>query len=183
MNRRAVRKGAERGVITIDILYLIDQLEMLLSEGWRLPLTTKVIVDEEECLNIIDQLRVSIPTEIKKAKRIQQESQKLVIQGLEEADRIVALARNRAERLIDEEDLRLQAEQRVQAIVDSAVEEAQEIRRGANDYAMEVLADLDERLVSVQSTLQNGVTALQRRQAMLDQAQLQDSDNEGEEPI
>jgi F0F1-type ATP synthase membrane subunit b/b' len=157
-------------VINIDILYLIDQLEMLLSEGVRIPLTTKVVVDEEECLNIIDQLRVSIPAEIKKAKRIQQQSQKLVIQGQEEADRIVSLARDRAHRLLDEEDLQLQAEEKVQAIVDSAVEEAEQIREGANQYALEVLTELDERLVAMQGTLQNGISTLERRRRLLDQA-------------
>lgn len=157
-------------MINIDILYLIDQLEMLLSEGVRIPLTTKVVVDEEECLNIIDQLRVSIPAEIKKAKRIQQQSQKLVIQGQEEADRIVSLARDRAHRLLDEEDLQLQAEEKVQAIVDSAVEEAEQIREGANQYALEVLTELDERLVAMQGTLQNGISTLERRRRLLDQA-------------
>ena len=156
-------------MITIDILYLIDQLEVLLSESWRLPLTTKVVVDEEECLNIIDQLRVSIPAEIKKAKRIQQESQKLVIQGQEEADRIIQIARSQAEQLVDEEGLRQQAEERVQAIVDQAMEQAKQIRFGANEYAMEVLSDLEARLLSMHSTLQNGISALHSRQKTLEQ--------------
>ena len=158
-------------MITIDILYLIDQLEVLLSESWRLPLTTKVVVDEEEFLNIIDQLRVSIPAEIKKGKRIQQESQKLVIQGQEEADRIISLARSQAEQLINEDGLQQQVEQGVQAIVSQATEEAKQIRHGANQYAMEVLTELEDRLVSVRSTLQNGVAALERRQKAIEEGE------------
>jgi hypothetical protein len=152
-------------VTTVDILYLIDQLEVLLSESWRLPLTTKVVVDEEEFLNIIDQLRVSIPAEVKKAKRIQQESQRLVIQGQEEADRIVSLARKQAEQLINEEDLRTEAEDRVQAIVDQAMEDANQIRDGANVYALDVLSDLEGRVVSIHGTLRNGISLLSRRQS------------------
>ena len=169
---------SREGVITIDILYLIDQLEVLLSESWRLPLTTKVVVDEEEFLNIIDQLRVSIPAEIKKGKRIQQESQKLVIQGQEEADRIISLARSQAEQLIDEEGLQQQVDQRVQAIVSQATEDAMHIRTGANQYAMEVLTELDDRLVNVRSTLRNGVTALERRQKSIEQGEATPDDEE-----
>lgn len=154
-------------VVTIDILYLIDQLEVLLSEGWRIPLTTKVVIDEDECLNLIDQLRVNIPAEIKKAKRIQQESQKIVVQGQEEAERIVSLAREQARRLIDEEDLRRQAEETVQEIVDSAMRDAQEIREGANRYAAEVLRELDERLLALQTTVRNGLNALTKQQETL----------------
>ena len=163
---------SREGVITIDILYLIDQLEVLLSESWRLPLTTKVVVDEEEFLNIIDQLRVSIPAEIKKGKRIQQESQKLVIQGQEEADRIISLARSQAEQLIDEDDLKEQVDQRVQTIVSQANEEAKHIQHGANQYAIEVLAELEERLANIQSTLQNGAAALGRRQKAIEEGEV-----------
>ena len=162
---------SREGVITIDILYLIDQLEVLLSESWRLPLTTKVVVDEEEFLNIIDQLRVSIPAEIKKGKRIQQESQKLVIQGQEEADRIISLARSQAEQLIDEDDLKEQVDQRVQSIVSQANEDAKLIQHGANQYATEVLAELEERLANILSTLQNGAAALERRQKAIEEGE------------
>ncbi len=153
------------GVITIDILYLIDQLEVLLSEGWRVPLTSKIVVDEEECLNLIDQLRVSIPAEVKKAKRIQQESQKLVVEGQQEADRIVSLAREQANNLLNEEELREQANQRVQAIVDHAMQEAKQIRQGADEYAAETLAELDNRLISIQTIVRNGLAALGKRQS------------------
>lgn len=157
--------GSGGEVVTIDILDLIDQLELLVSEGWHVPLTTKVVIDEDECLNIIDQLRVSIPAEIKKAKRIQQESQKIVVQGQEEADRIVNMAREQARRLIDEEDLRRQTEERVRAIVEDAMQDAEEIREGASQYAIDVLRELDERLSALQKTVRNGLEALGQRRA------------------
>ncbi|NLS77237.1 MAG: ATPase [Chloroflexi bacterium] len=165
-------------MITIDILYLIDQLEVLLSEGWRVPLTSKVVVDEEECLNIIDQLRVSIPAEIKKAKRIQQESQKLVVEGQQEADRIVSLAREQANNLLNEEELREQANQRVQAIVDNAMTEAKQIRHGADEYAAETLSDLDERLNSLQAVVRNGLTALGKRRQSVEKEPVESDEGE-----
>ena len=154
----------QKGVVSIDILYWIDQLEALLNEGMRIPLTTKVILDEDECLNVIDQLRVSLPSEIKKAKRIQQDSQKLVAQGQEDADRIVDVAREQAIRLVEGDDLRAQVEQRVNDIIADAMQDAERIRQGADTYALGVLTDLESRVNSLQKTVENGILAIKKNQ-------------------
>ena len=60
-------------MIAIDILYLVDRLEALLSKGWRVPLTSKTMIDEDEFLDIVDQMRIAIPEEIKLAKKMQQD--------------------------------------------------------------------------------------------------------------
>jgi len=70
-------------VIVIDILHLVDRLESLLNESRRIPLTSNRLVDEELFLNIIDQMRISIPEEIKKGKRIQQERGRIIAQANE----------------------------------------------------------------------------------------------------
>jgi len=163
-----MRRG--EGVVATDILYWIDQLEALLNEGVRIPLTTKVVIDEDECLNVIDQLRVSIPAEIKRAKRIQQESQKFVAQGQEEAELIVNRAREQAIRMIDEEDLRTQVEEQVNTIIADAMKEAEQIRQGADAYAMSVLNELESHISSVQRTIENGIAALRRDQQTEDES-------------
>lgn len=163
-----MRRG--EGVVATDILYWIDQLEALLNEGVRIPLTTKVIIDEDECLNVIDQLRVSIPAEIKRAKRIQQEGQKFVAQGQEEAELIVKRAREQAIRMIEEEDLRTQVEEQVNAIIADAMKEAEQIRQGADAYAMSVLSDLEARISSLHRTIENGIAALRREPQTEDDA-------------
>jgi len=163
-----MRRG--EGVVATDILYWIDQLEALLNEGVRIPLTTKVVIDEDECLNVIDQLRVSIPAEIKRAKRIQQESQKFVAQGQEEAELIVNRAREQAIRMIDEEYLRTQVEEQVNTIIADAMKEAEQIRQGADAYAMSVLNELESHISSVQRTIENGIAALRREQQTEDES-------------
>lgn len=147
-------------MVAIDILYWLDQLETLINESWRIPLTTKLVLDEDECLNIIDKLRVSIPTEIKKAKRIQQEGQKIVVQGQEDADRIVSLAREQAIRMLDGDDAREQVQKRVNAIVGDAQKEAVQIRQGADQYALQVLSELEARISALHGTVRNGISAL-----------------------
>ncbi len=168
----------EKGVIVVDILHWIDQLETLLNEGWRVPLTTKVVIDGEECLNIIDQMRVSIPTEIRKAKRIQQEGQRIVVQGQEEADRIVTLAREQAIRMLNEDDLRTQVEARVNAILESAKKEAEQVRLGADSYALEVLGELEARISTLKTTVENGIAALKKQQESTAEGQTPDATSE-----
>ena len=81
----------------MDILHLIDQLEALLNEGSHPPLVGKrVLLDEQRAWEIIDQMRVSIPEEVKKAKRINQERDRIIAQANEEGARIVELAQGRS---------------------------------------------------------------------------------------
>ena len=66
----------------MDILHLIDRLEMLITEkSFRIPFTSNVIIQEDEFLDIIDQMRVSIPEEVKLAKRTEAERDRLLLQA------------------------------------------------------------------------------------------------------
>ena len=103
-------------MITIDILQMIDRLEELVNNGARLPLSSKVVIDENAFLNIIDQMRISIPQEIKQAKEIQLERDKYVAQAHEEARRILAQAREDAAKQLDEHQLRQQAQAQAEAM-------------------------------------------------------------------
>ena len=80
-------------MIAIDILHLVDRLEELIMEGRVIPLSTRVAVDKEPLLDIVDQMRLSVPAEVKKAKRIQQERERIIAQANEEAGRIVRLSK------------------------------------------------------------------------------------------
>lgn len=147
----------------IDILHLVDRLETLIERGHRIPLTRLVAVDEGTCLDIIDQMRISLPEEIKQAKRIQQERENIVAEGQEEGARIIARAREEAARLVADHELRRQAQQRAERILADAERQAQAIRQGADDYAADILAGLAEELAAVQRTTANGLAALEQR--------------------
>ena len=79
----------------MDILQMIDRLEELLNESRPLPFTHNVIVDEDRVLDLIDQMRVSIPEEVKKAQQLLAQRDRLLAQAQEEANRTVNLARDR----------------------------------------------------------------------------------------
>jgi len=123
-------------------------------------MSSHVIVDEEDCLDIIDQMRISIPEELREAKRILQERQRILNQSQEEAKRVVALAREEASHQLDQHVMVKDAHTRGQAALDQARREAEMIRLGADEYAVEVLERLERILAPILSEVHNGLASL-----------------------
>ena len=113
-----------------------------------------MIIDQAEALEWIDQLRVTIPEEIKSARRVTNEVERLLEQAREEAEQILARAQEQATYLIEERELTRQAEELSHEIVRQAQVEAAEIRRGADDYASEVLVGLETEVMRTLKTIQ-----------------------------
>ena len=156
----------------MDILHLIDQLEALLNEGSHPPLVGKrVLLDEQRAWEIIDQMRVSIPDEVKKAKRINQERDRIIAQANEEATRIVELGRDEAQQLASETEIARQAQARAQTIVERAQREADALKADADDYTIQVLSKLEEDLAKALSIVRNGLLKLNTEKAYTDQSE------------
>lgn len=153
-------------MIAIDILHLVDRLEALVEKGRRIPFSSAILVNEGSFLDIIDQMRISIPEEIKQAKRIQMEREKILAEAQDEVARIISKAREDAARLLADHELRRQAQQRADRILEEARKQSLVVRQGADDYAVEVLVKLSEELVNIQRTIANGLVALQKRQGV-----------------
>ena len=149
-------------MVEIEIQHLVDRLESLLNESWLIPLTSNRIINEEEYLDIIDQMRITIPAGIKQAKRIQQERERIIAQAQEEAERIVALAREQAANITNEHEVLKTAEIKAEALLKQAQQRAEDIKAGADDYVIEVLSELEEQLLAFLTTVRNGLKAVQR---------------------
>ena len=128
-----------------------------------MPMTNARMIDEKEIHDIIDQLRTTIPEEVRAAKQIQQQRDRVIAQGKEEANRIVELARQQAEAQLTQHELSRAAEARAQTIVERAQREAGDIRRGADGYAEQVLRVLDERVAHAQHQIRSGLIELSNR--------------------
>jgi vacuolar-type H+-ATPase subunit H len=160
----------------MDILHLIDQLEALLNEGSHPPLVGKrVLLDEQRAWEIIDQMRVSIPDEVKKAKRINQERDRIIAQANEEATRIVELGRDEAQQLASETEIARLAQARAQTIVERAQREADALKADADDYTIQVLSKLEEDLAKALSIVRNGLLKLNTEKAYTDHSSLDTS--------
>lgn len=156
-----------KGLIAIDILYLVDRLEAAINKGTAVPFSAKRLIDEDECLDIIDQLRIAVPEEIKQSRRVAQEKDRILAQAKEEADRIIALAKEDANQIADESEVTRAAQARAQSLTQQAELEAKTTRNGADEYANQVLSDLQQRLdelaarlATLQGTVHNGLRVL-----------------------
>ena len=140
----------------MDVLVLIDKLDDLVHNAKPMPLTDQVRVDKEEIYDILDQMRATIPEEIKQARWIVKERQEMLAEAKREAERIVKEARERQERLISEEEITKQAERAAEDIIEDARAREREIRLGAEDYADEILNTLEVNLSKFIAAVQRG---------------------------
>jgi vacuolar-type H+-ATPase subunit H len=150
----------------IDIIVLIERLEALVANGRKLPLSSSVIIDQAAALEWIDQLRVTIPEDIKSARRVTNEVERLLEQAREEAEQILGRAQEQATYLIEERELTRQAEELSHEIVRQAQVEGDEIRRGADDYATEVLVGLESEVMRTLKTIKRGLELLDDRRVV-----------------
>jgi len=79
--------------ISVDILYLVDRLENLIASSRRMPLVNQIIIKEADILSIVDQMRTSIPDEIKQARRIIQEKERILAQAQARSTALLEWAR------------------------------------------------------------------------------------------
>ncbi len=145
----------------MDILHLVDRLEELFNESRPFPLTHSVLVNEDRMLDIIDQMRVSIPEEIKKAQQILAQRDRILAQAQEEANRTIALAREKSEQLVARDSIVAEAQARAEQIIQQAHVDAAVIRKEADDYVLESLTRLEAELERILTQVRNGVRTLQ----------------------
>ena len=140
----------------MDVLVLIDKLDDLVHNAKPVPLTDQVRVDKEEIYDILDQMRATIPEEIKQARWIVKERQEMLAEAKREAERIIKEGRDKQEQLVSQEEVTRQAERESEDILEDARAREREIRLGAEDYADEILGTLEVNLSKFIGAVQRG---------------------------
>ena len=130
----------------MDILHLVDRLEELFNESRPIPLTHSVILDEDRILEIIDQMRISIPEEVKKAQQVLAQRDRVMAQAQEEATRTLSLAKRQTEETISKDSMVQAAQTRAEQILEQARAQVEVMRRDADEYVIESLTALEEEL-------------------------------------
>jgi len=145
----------------MDIQHLVDRLEQILADSRRIPMSSNLIVDEDRLFNVVDQMRVSIPEEVKRANRVESEKERILAQAHEEADRIRELAKQEATELVRRDAIMASAQQRADTILERARREAEMMRAESDTYALDVLMKLEEDLLRSLSVVRNGMRKLE----------------------
>ncbi|HLU11660.1 MAG TPA: ATP synthase F0 subunit B [Oceanobacillus sp.] len=147
----------------MDIQHLVDRLEDLIDEGRHIPFSKQTLIDEERALEIIDQMRISIPEEIEKAARVLAQRDRILAQANEEAARLVQLARERGEQMIDREAMVQAAQSRAANIIEAARQEAESITEDADGYVLETLSNLEQQLSKMLAVVRNGINQVNNK--------------------
>jgi cell division septum initiation protein DivIVA len=144
-------------------MFLVERLDSLIANGTKLPFSNNVVVDQLQAQELLDQLRAAVPEEVRQAKRINQESERILERAQEEAEHIKARAQEQAAFLIGERGLTQEAERRSTELTQAAELQAEEIRRGADEYAASVLIKLEGECVKALQSIKRGLAMLDAR--------------------
>ena len=147
----------------MDVVVLIDRLDDLVHNAKAVPLSDQVRIDREEIFDLLDQMRATIPEEVKQARWIVKERQEMLGEAKREVDRLLAQAREQAIREASQTEIVKIAERQAQDIVDVARHTAWETRLEADDWADGILATLDTNLDRFLSAIRRGRQALDER--------------------
>ncbi|MBE3577357.1 MAG: ATPase [Limnochordales bacterium] len=130
----------------INILLLLDRLEELIESSPRVPLTDKALVNVEEAVTLLQKIRESLPEAIKQAEWLSAEQERLLQRSRNEAEKVVSQAQEYAAQLLNDHELVKAARQHAQRITEEAVAQAAAVQKGADEYAEQLLGQLESRL-------------------------------------
>ena len=139
----------------MEIFTYLETLEEMLENSRSLFFTNKVIVDKEVILDIIKEIRIKLPDELKQAKWVKEERTRILVEAQKEADGIVKEAENRIISMIDEHEITRKAYEQKAQIIETANEMAREISNGTKEHADDLLAKIELVLQDVLTTVQN----------------------------
>jgi hypothetical protein len=148
----------------MDILHLVDRLEELFNESKPFLGTRKILMDEDKLLDLIDQMRLAIPEEVKVAQQTNSQKDRILAQASEEAARTINAAREKGIQLVERDNIVQSAKLRADQIESQAKENAAQIRKDADKYAMETLVNLQIKLERNLAEVKRGIQILEQEQ-------------------
>lgn len=139
----------------MEILAILETLEDVIEKGVAIPFTGRCMVDREEILEIIKEMRLKLPEDIKQAKWVKEERQRILLEAQKEANNIVKDAENRISALVDEHEITKKAYEQANEIITNAQKNAREIRLGTREYADNILNKVEEILKDAMDVIKN----------------------------
>ena len=149
----------------MDIQHLVDRLEQALNDSVRIPMSAYLMVNEDKVFNILDQMRVAVPEEVKRANRIEAEKDRILAQAKEEAERIRELSKQEAGELVKRDAIVESARQRANNIMEHTRRETAVLRQDADVYVADALTRLETELVRSLNEVRNGLQKVQAEPA------------------
>lgn len=149
--------------VTSEATYLLDQLVELLESGRRLPFAHQALVNQEQALTLIEQVRHALPEEMRQAQWVIRERDCIIEEAGRQSSQVMNDAQDRADALANDSEVVRKAQALAQEIVAAAEQRAQEIHLGALDYAKDVLQGLDDHIATLLATVREDQKSLSPR--------------------
>jgi hypothetical protein len=164
------------GVITIDILVLVDRLEELFHKGASVPFSRRKIVDEQAFLDIIDQMRIAVPDDVRQARRIIEERDRLVANAQDDAERIRGEAQQHAAILMSQQGITQASQEQADEIEAAALAHRAQLMAEADQHCLSVLSALEDELNKLLASTRSGITNLQGLAAAPGKSEMESSE-------
>jgi vacuolar-type H+-ATPase subunit H len=144
----------------MDIFEVLEELETMVENSSRIPVTGKLIINADVLLEYIDRLRATLPEEIRQARWIKKEKDRLLQEAQQEAQKILEDVGREIDKRAGESEVFKQAEEQSREILRRAETMAREMRQGAIDYAEGILEKLEENLDTAINNIRLGRSEL-----------------------
>ncbi|MGA8207703.1 MAG: hypothetical protein WB867_06735 [Candidatus Dormiibacterota bacterium] len=144
----------------ISIFDVLDRLEAMVNQSRRLPLTSSIVVGEDEILEALDQIRVSLPDEIQEARMVLETREARMREAGEQAERTLLAAQERADRLTHDHEVTRRAAAEADRLLTEARDRSRKMRRDADDYVRDRMSELEGELASALAQVRRGLETL-----------------------
>lgn len=145
----------------MEIFKLLDEVEDLVDSSSNLPLSSKSMIDKRELMELINELRIKLPEELKQAEWIKDERQRILYEAQKDADNMIKEVQSHIEDMINSHEIITEAEKRAEEILERAKISAKEVRIGAREYADDLLGGVEDYLKQVSSRVSETVSLLE----------------------
>ena len=147
---------------------LLEDLESIVVNASKMPFTNKKVVDEEELLSIVDELKGAMPDEVEQARKVLAERDKIIADAQRHADSMVAQAKDYIAKLTEESEIVRQSQEHANQIIQNANHSSEDLRNSSVTYAGQVLQ-------YVESTLEKTLASVRQNREGLFQSNRQES--------
>ncbi|MBQ2942431.1 MAG: ATPase [Clostridia bacterium] len=137
----------------MEILEIIDKLEEKIDKAMNIPIINRSLMDKEELLADIEDIRLQLPEELKQARWMKEERKKIISEAQQEAESIIKAAEEKTIQMVQEHEITKKAYERATSMIDSAKENAQETRKQTLEYCDEILYGMQQKFESLIETL------------------------------
>lgn len=178
MVSRSWNEGDRQKGDVIDIINIIDRLETLIETSKAVPVSGNALVDKKKVTELLDQLRLAIPQEIRAAEEMLSQKDHILNQALLDARRTKAQAEDEYRERVDQNEIVVVAENRAEGTLREAEQRADRLLRQseadaksrrieADAYALRSLRALDRELNALSGSVRKGIDLLSTQQAAL----------------